>query len=97
MYRYAKEPLKSPLICDNSVRVTNREGRYAMSQISFAEAEYQNKKRKTRREKFLERIDQLIPGRSWKKVARYYPKGRKRPPALSIAGDAAHSLHAAVL
>jgi len=87
MYRYAKEPLKSPLICDNSVRVTNREGRYAMSQISFAEAEYQNKKRKTRREKFLERIDQLIP---WKKLEKRLPatipKGEngRRPYPLQV-------------
>jgi transposase, IS5 family len=32
-----------------------------MDQMSFAEAEYQNKKRKTRREIFLERIDALMP------------------------------------
>jgi hypothetical protein len=33
----------------------------AMDQITFSEAEYQNKKRKTRREIFLERMDKLIP------------------------------------
>lgn len=32
-----------------------------MDQLSFADAEYQNKKRKTRREKFLERMEYLIP------------------------------------
>jgi len=32
-----------------------------MSQISFAEAEYENKRRKTRRELFLEEMDHLIP------------------------------------
>ena len=32
-----------------------------MSQLTFAEAEYEGKKRKTRREKFLERMDSLIP------------------------------------
>jgi len=58
-----------------------------MSQISFAEAEYENKRRKTRRELFLEEIDQLIP---WKKlesqVKRHYAKGKTgRPPyALSV-------------
>lgn len=53
-----------------------------MEQISFAEAEYQNKKRKTRREKFLERMDKLIPwARLEKKLRRYYPKGHNgRPP-----------------
>ena len=58
-----------------------------MSQISFAEAEYQNKKRKTRREKFLERMDQLIPWKKLeKKVARYYPKGEngRRPYPLQV-------------
>ncbi|MCO7248235.1 MULTISPECIES: IS5 family transposase [unclassified Halomonas] len=53
-----------------------------MDQITFSEAEYQNKKRKTRRELFLERMDNLIPWkRLEKKVARYYPKGQTgRPP-----------------
>jgi IS5 family transposase len=36
-----------------------------MSQLTFAEAEYDNKKRKTRREIFLERMEGLIP---WKKL-----------------------------
>lgn len=57
-----------------------------MDQITFSEAEYQNKKRKTRREIFLERMDKLIPWNQLeKKVARHYPKGRNgRPPyALS--------------
>lgn len=32
-----------------------------MTQLTFAEAEYRNKKHKTRRERFLERMDALIP------------------------------------
>ncbi len=36
-----------------------------MSQLTFAEAEYQNKKRKTRREIFLEKMDAIIP---WKRL-----------------------------
>ena len=53
-----------------------------MGQITFSEAEYQNKKRKTRREIFLERMDKLIPWNQMeKKVARHYPKGQNgRPP-----------------
>lgn len=58
-----------------------------MDQLSFSEAEYNVKKRKTRREKFLEQMDELIP---WKqlenKVRRYYAKegnGRK-PYPLSV-------------
>tara|TARA_Y100001951_G_scaffold96040_1_gene94266 strand:+ start:14022 stop:14204 length:183 start_codon:yes stop_codon:yes gene_type:complete len=50
-----------------------------MSQLTFAEAEYAGKKRKTRREKFLERMDQLIP---WAKLeqplAKRYSKGGTR-------------------
>ncbi len=46
-----------------------------MSQLTFAEAEYANKKRKTRRELFLERMEALIPWKGLeKKVARYYAK-----------------------
>lgn len=53
-----------------------------MSQLTFAEAEFTHKKRKTRREVFLERMDALIP---WKKLEKqivpHYPKGENgRPP-----------------
>lgn len=53
-----------------------------MDQMSFADMEYQNKKRKTRREKFLDRIEGLIPWeRLEKKLKRAYPKGKTgRPP-----------------
>jgi hypothetical protein len=48
-----------------------------MDQITFSEAEYQTKKRKTRREIFLERMDKLIPWKQLeKKVALYYPGKR---------------------
>ncbi len=46
-----------------------------MSQLTFAEAEYENKKHKTRRELFLERMEGLIPWkRLEKKIIRYYAK-----------------------
>ena len=53
-----------------------------MDQITFAEAEYDNKRRKTRREVFLERMDKLIPwARLEAKIAPHYPKGENgRPP-----------------
>ncbi len=53
-----------------------------MNQLSFSEAEYDLKRRKTRREKFLEQMDQLIPWkRLEKKIKPYYPKnGRGRQP-----------------
>jgi hypothetical protein len=53
--------------------------------MTFAEAEYQNKKRKTRLEIFLERMDKLIPWEQLeKKIAYYHPKGQTgRPPYSS--------------
>ena len=53
-----------------------------MDQPTFSDLEYQGKKRKTRRELFLERVDGLIP---WQKlegrIAPHYPKaGRGRHP-----------------
>lgn len=55
-----------------------------MDQISFAELEYNHKKKKTRHEKLLEQMDQLIP---WKRlenrIRRHYPKpGNGRQPYL---------------
>lgn len=51
-------------------------------QLTFSEAEYQIKKRKTRREKFLEQMDQLIPwDRLEKRIEPFYPKaGQGRQP-----------------
>ena len=58
-----------------------------MDQPTFADLEYQGKKRKTHRELFLERMDGLIP---WQKledrIRPFYPKaGRgRRPYPLSV-------------
>jgi len=54
----------------------------SMEQPTFSDLEYQGKKRKTRRELFLERVDRLIP---WQKLEGrtqpFYPKaGRGRHP-----------------
>ena len=54
----------------------------AMDQPTFADLEYEGKKRKTRREIFLERMDSLIP---WdqleERICPFYPKaGRGRRP-----------------
>ena len=58
-----------------------------MSQLTFAEAEYEGKKRKTRREKCLERMDSLIPWEKLEKqLARKYSKGKvgRKPYPLSV-------------
>ncbi len=53
-----------------------------MDQPTFADLEYQGKKRKTRRELFLERMDGLIPWqRLEERIRPCYPKaGRGRHP-----------------
>ena len=53
-----------------------------MEQLSSSEAEYNLKKRKTRREKFLEQMDALLPWKLLEKRMRpYYPKaGNGRQP-----------------
>ena len=53
-----------------------------MDQPTFADLEYKGKKRKTRRELFLERMDGLIPWQSLEeRIRAHYPKaGRGRRP-----------------
>ena len=53
-----------------------------MDQLTFAEVEYNVKKRKTRREKFLEQMDILIPWKQFeRKIQCHYPKnGQGRQP-----------------
>lgn len=58
-----------------------------MYQLGFAELEYKHKKRKTRREKFLEKMERLIPWeRLEAKIEPYYPKAGngRRPYPLPI-------------
>lgn len=58
-----------------------------MEQPTFADLEYARKKHKTRREKFLERLEALVPWeRLEARIEPYYPKaGNGRPPyALSV-------------
>ena len=53
-----------------------------MSQQSFTDIEYANRRRKIKREKFLESMDQIIPWDYWVDMIRpYYPSGKRgRPP-----------------
>ena len=46
-----------------------------MSQLTFAEAEYAIKKRTTRREKFLARLEELVP---WQKLKQQLSKGYQK-------------------
>ena len=53
-----------------------------MNQQTFADIEYSNRKKKTRREEFLNTMDKLIPWEEWIEMVRpYYPEGKRgRPP-----------------
>ena len=53
-----------------------------MNQIGFSDYEYANRKRKTKREEFLEAMNRLIDWEAWVTlVAPYYPSGKRgRPP-----------------
>ena len=57
-----------------------------MDQMSFAEAEYENKLRKTRRELFLDEMERLLP---WKKlesrINRHYFKNKTGRPAYPLS------------
>ena len=53
-----------------------------MSQQTFSDIEYANRKRKTKRESFLESMDSVIPWQDWVDLIKpYYPSGKRgRPP-----------------
>lgn len=53
-----------------------------MKQQSFSDLEYANRKKKTRREEFLDSMDKIIPWEHWiNLIKEYYPSGRRgRPP-----------------
>ncbi|MDO5687263.1 MAG: transposase [Neisseria sp.] len=55
-----------------------------MTQQTFAELEYAHKKRKTRRKKFLERMDKLIPRKTLEHcTSKHYSQSKnERPPYL---------------
>lgn len=55
------------------------------SQMSFAQAEFAQKKKRTRREQFLEKMEKVIP---WQRlvgrIAPHYPKGERGRPPIGI-------------
>jgi IS5 family transposase len=54
-------------------------------QKTFADIEYESRKRKTRREEFLEMMDKIIPWKNWVSLIEpYYPSGKRGPPTRGI-------------
>lgn len=56
-----------------------------MKQPSFSDLEYANKKKTTRRERFLQEMDSIIPwGLLVKPIKRFYPKGHTGRPPIAL-------------
>ena len=56
-----------------------------MKQGTFTDIEYSFRKKKTKREEFLEIMDEIIPWDEWVNViAPYYPKGKRGRPPMGI-------------
>ena len=56
-----------------------------MKQGTFTDIEYSGRKKKTRREEFLEIMDEMIPWDEWVGVIKpYYPKGKRGCPPMGI-------------
>lgn len=56
-----------------------------MRQCSFTDFEYNQRKRKTKREKFLNTMDEIIPWNEWcSYIEPYYPSGKRGRPPMGI-------------
>ena len=56
-----------------------------MKQETFTDIEYSYRKKKTKREEFLEIMDEIIPWDEWVGVIEpYYPKGKRGRPHMGI-------------
>ena len=56
-----------------------------MKQQTFSDYEYSNRKRKTKREEFLEIMDEIIPWDEWISIIiPYYPSGKRGRPPIGI-------------
>ena len=56
-----------------------------MKQESFSDMEYRCRKKKTKREEFLEIMDEIIPWDEWVSlIVPHYPSGKRRRPPIGI-------------
>lgn len=56
-----------------------------MKQDTFTDIEYSLRKKKTKREEFLEIMDEIIPWDEWVGVTEpYYPRGKRGRPPMGI-------------
>jgi IS5 family transposase len=64
------------------MRHSKRKAAEAMKQQTFSDIEYLNRRKKTKREEFLDAMDKIIPWDYWVElISPYYPAGKRgRPP-----------------
>ena len=56
-----------------------------MKQQTFSDIEYSNRRKKTKREEFLEAMDQIIPWKRWIDLIQdHYPSGKRGRPPIKI-------------
>ena len=56
-----------------------------MKQLTFTDIEYAVRRRKTKREEFLDKMDEIIPWQDWVEMIKpYYPAGKRGRPPLEI-------------
>ena len=56
-----------------------------MKQETFTDIEYSFRKKKTKQEKFLEIMDEIIPWEEWvDRIRPYYPAGKRGRPPMGI-------------
>ena len=56
-----------------------------MAQMTFSDIEYSNRKRKTKREQFLDMMEAIIPWNQWINIIQpYYPSGKRGRPTRGI-------------
>ena len=56
-----------------------------MGQMTFSDLEYSKRKRITKREEFLDIMDEIIPWDEWVKFVKpYYPSGKRGRPTKGI-------------
>ncbi|MBU3819500.1 MAG: transposase [Candidatus Faecalibacterium intestinavium] len=62
-----------------------RRGWPIMAQMTFSDLEYSRRKKKTRREIFLEKMNELVPWAEWvAAVEPFYPRGRRGRPPVGV-------------
>ena len=57
----------------------------AKAQLTFSDMEYSNRKRITKKEEFLNLMDDIVAWEDWTKIIEpYYPKGERGRPPIGI-------------